>query len=254
MPSATCKQHGRKQDERARTHRAILHRARGVDRMQQRDRKDRISQQAVIELHGENVLEEIAPQRRIEKEPRGVRHQRAVDQRPGVVGVAGAQSGHQRAEIDLRQHEHQKRERAGANAARQREGRRRALVHPPRREHERHIDQAGEKKMRRQPVLRDFHAIGEARGHHPPADRALQRAEPEDEPQQRAQRRRHGAAPQEEQKRQQERRADHAAKQTVRPFPPINRLERVEAHAAVDLAVLRDGLIFFERRLPGMVG
>ena len=32
----------------------------------------------------------------------------------------------------------------------------------------------------------------------------------------------------------------------MRPFPPINRLERVEAHAAVHLAVLRDGLIFFD--------
>ena len=34
-----------------------------------------------------------------------VRHQSAVDQRPGVVDVAGAQAGDQRAEIDLRKHQ-----------------------------------------------------------------------------------------------------------------------------------------------------
>ena len=41
----------------------------------------------------------------------------------------------------------------------------------------RDVDHAGEHEMRRQPVLRDLDAIGEARRHHPPADRALQRAE-----------------------------------------------------------------------------
>ena len=37
--------------------------------------------------------------------------------------------------------------------------------------------------MRRQPILGDLGPVREARGHHPPADRALQRAEGKDQPQ-----------------------------------------------------------------------
>ena len=104
--------------------------------------------------------------------------------------------------------------------------------------------------MRRQPILRNLDAIGEAGGDHPPANGALQRPEPEDEPEPRLQARRHPAAPEEPEKRQQERDADEPANEPVHPLPPIDRLELIEAHAAIELAVLRDGLVFLEFGLP----
>ena len=70
-----------------------------------------------------------------------------------------------------------------------REEYRRPLPEALRRPHQRDIDRAGEHKMRRQPILRDLDTIGEAGCHHPPADRALQRAKTEDQPEPRPQRR-----------------------------------------------------------------
>ena len=63
-------------------------------------------------------------------------------------------------------------------------GRRRGLVvvQPLRGPQDRDVDDAGEHKMRRQAILRDFDAMDQAGRHHPPADRALQRAEAENQP------------------------------------------------------------------------
>ena len=104
--------------------------------------------------------------------------------------------------------------------------------------------------MRRKTVLRNFDAMDEAGRHHPPADRALQRAEAKNQPKPCPQSGTDPAAPEEPQQRQQEHHADGAADEAVRPFPPIDRLERVEAHAVVKFAILRNGLIFFELGLP----
>src|SRR5580658_10167282 len=100
--------------------------------------------------------------------------------------------------------------------------------------------------MRRQAILRNFDAIGEAGRDHPPADRTLQRAEAKNHPEPRSQAGSDPTAPEKPQKRYQEHHADGPADKPVGPFPPIDRLERVEAHAAVELAVLLNGLIFFE--------
>ncbi len=104
--------------------------------------------------------------------------------------------------------------------------------------------------MRRQPILRHLGAMRQARRHHPPADRALQRAEREDHPQPLLQLGTERAAPQEEQERQQIDRADHAPEQAVAPFPPEDGLEFMKAHAGVEFAVLRDGLVALERLQP----
>ena len=104
--------------------------------------------------------------------------------------------------------------------------------------------------MRSEAVLRDFGALGKPRRNHPPPDRTLQRAKPENEPQTRPQRGRHPTAPQEPDKRQEKSRADQPAEQTMRPFPPIDGLELTQAHAGIKRAVLRNGLIFRERVLP----
>ena len=105
-------------------------------------------------------------------------------------------------------------------------------------------------QMRRQPILRDLGPLREAGGDHPPADRALQRAEAEDQPQPPLQLGTQHAAPQEEQERQQIDRADHAPEQPVAPFPPEDGLEFRKAHAGVEFAILRDGLVALERLRP----
>ena len=65
MPSADLQDHGGEQDKRADPRTAIFDCARDVEGVQERNDKNRISQHAVIELHGESIFEEIAPQRRI---------------------------------------------------------------------------------------------------------------------------------------------------------------------------------------------
>ena len=45
--------------------------ARGVDEMPQRQRQQRVRGHAVLELHGEQVLEQIAPPRLVEQQPVG---------------------------------------------------------------------------------------------------------------------------------------------------------------------------------------
>ena len=84
--------------------------------------------------------------------------------------------------------------------------------------------------MRRQPILRDLDPIGEAGGHHPPADRALQRAESEDRS---TAARRSPAAIQPRHRNQRNGSRNAApisrAEQPVRPFPPEDGLELGEA-------------------------
>ena len=99
-------------------------------------------------------------------------------------------------------------------------------------------------------ILRNLGPLRQARGHHPPADRALQRAEAEDQPQPPLQLRAEGAAPQKPEERQQIGRPDHAPEQPVAPFPPEDGLELVERHAGIEFAILRDGLVGLEGSGP----
>ena len=104
-------------------------------------------------------------------------------------------------------------------------------------------DHAGKHEMRRQPILRDLDPVGEAGGDHPPADRALQRAESEDDPQPRA-----AAAARSSRATGTTGTAAGTPRRSRRPSSrcvhshQIDRLELVERHAAVEFAVLRDGL------------
>src|SRR5580692_4567162 len=113
--------------------------------------EDKISDHAVIKLHRQNVLEKIPPYRRFEEQTAGSRYQRAVNQRPGVVGVAGAQPRDQSTKVDLRQHENKKtqRRRSGGGAG----GKCWWIWATPRRPNERDIDNASEGEVRRQPIL-----------------------------------------------------------------------------------------------------
>jgi hypothetical protein len=146
--------------------------------VQHRDEHEEIADYPMIELDGERVVEEIAPQRLVEEQLRTRRDERAVDQRPGGVNEPRAHACDKRAEVDLQQNEGDQRDRGRPNAARRLHGRprRQALRRP----HQRHIDRAGERQMRGEPVMRDVDALGQPGGHHPPADRALQRPQRED--------------------------------------------------------------------------
>jgi hypothetical protein len=107
-----------------------------------------------------------------------------------------------------------------------------------------------ERQVKRQPILRHADPLGEARGDHPPADRAERRAEGENRPQACAQRRLDPTPPKEPEKRNEESSTNEPRQQAMRPFPPIDGLEIVEAHSRIMLAVLRDGLVLVEFGLP----
>jgi hypothetical protein len=182
------------------------------------------------------------------KQARGVRHQAPVDQRPGVVDEPGAQAGNKRAEVDLDNDEDENRQCARPNARRNDDGR--PCREPLRGPHDGGEDQAGERQVERQPILRHAHALGEARGDHPPADCTERGAETENRPQPRAQRRLDPPAPEKPDKRNEKHAPDEPRQQPVRPFPPIDRLELVEAHLRMAFSVLWDGLVLVELGLP----
>src|SRR5271154_7136211 len=104
--------------------------------------------------------------------------------------------------------------------------------------------------MGRETILRDLDPLRKPRGHHPPSDSALQRAESEDPPQPPLQLAANNAAPQKPEKRQQIGCADHPPQEPMAPLPPENRLELVERHAGVHLAVLRNRLVSIEGLHP----
>ena len=118
MPSIACSGDGEPQDHRAG---GMLARLPGVDRVQAGDQPDRVGEHPVVELHGERVLEQIAPPRRLEPQAARLRDERAVDLRPGVEAHAGVEACDQRAEIDLRQHQHGDEQRAVAHRAARRQ-------------------------------------------------------------------------------------------------------------------------------------
>jgi len=173
-PEKRLQDHGRGEHERRARTCARRHR---IGCVQERQGAEPIGHHAVIKLNGERILEEVAPPRRVEPQPRRVRHEVAIDERPGVVDQTGAQPRHQRSEIDLYERERDERRRRDPNAPRRLL---RVAAGPLRGPHQRGQDQAGKEEMRRQPILRDLGAVGEPRGDHPPADCPLQRAEAED--------------------------------------------------------------------------
>src|SRR6185312_13294448 len=98
----------------------------------------------------------------------------------------------------------------------------------------------GGKKMRREPVLTHFDAMGEAAFDHEPAERALQSAEDEKQRQFRPQRPSDPAADQEPQERQQEHDPDQPAPEPMKIFPEIDALELCQGHAGMDGVKLRE--------------
>ena len=98
--------------------------------------------------------------------------------------------------------------------------------------------------------MRDFGAPDEARRHHPPADRALQRAEHQQRQQSRLVPGRDRAARPENGKRHCIGQPDQPTEQAMNIFPEKNALELGKRHAAVHQLILRARLIGSELRLP----
>ena len=111
-------------------------------------------------------------------------------------------------------------------------------------------DQQRHAEMRREPVLADIGAVDEAALHHVPADRALKSAEHEQADQSGQQRARDIAREPEHDEGHEEGGADQPAEKAMRPFPPIDGLEVLQAHAALDLGIFRDLLIGLEGLAP----
>jgi hypothetical protein len=87
---------------------------------------------------------------------------------------------------------------------------------------------AGHCEVNGETLLRHVHAADQSGCHHPPANRALQRAKSEDQPQPPSQLPFNPATKREEQQRQQKGSTDQAAEQPVCPFPPVNALEFIK--------------------------
>ena len=108
--------------------------------------------------------------------------------------------------------------------------------------------------MRCEAELRDPRIVDEPALHHVPAHRALKRSEREDADELRRQTCRDPAPGDEPEQRQQERDSDRAPEQPMAVLPPEDALERVERHAAVDLAVFGRGLVLGEGLGPLRIG
>src|SRR5262249_10209884 len=213
---------------------------------------DDVAKHAMIELHGERVLEQVQEPGLRFAEP--ARNKGAVDQWPGVVAEARVGAGNgttsQDLEIDERQHD-------GADPCwGARAGPHHVSLWGPKIEDkpERVAENGGgDTEMGGEPVLANLHTRDEAALDHVPADGTLQAAKHKQacEPGQPVARYVTGGP--EANERNEEDDADHSAEEAVAPLPPIDCLELIEAHAPLQLQIFGDPLIGAERLLPGAV-
>ena len=108
----------------------------------------------------------------------------------------------------------------------------------------------GKRQMDGKPVLADIDPVDEAGLDHPPADETLKTAQCEKKEQSRLQPVLDAPGEPENGKGNGKDEADHAAEETMPPFPPENGLERLYAHACVLKLVFGNLLVFFEFFLP----
>jgi hypothetical protein len=104
--------------------------------------------------------------------------------------------------------------------------------------------------MQRQPFLRHFGALAQARAHHPPADNRLEREQARRDGDLPPERAFELASPPEPQGGQNECGANDARKQAMRPFPPEDRPEPIQPHVGIEVSELRDLFVAIELGLP----
>src|SRR5579883_1081478 len=98
-----------------------------------------------------------------------------------------------------------------------------------------------------EPVLADGNAVGEAALHHKPAKGALRRAENKKCRKFAGPALRYASPNEEKHEWNEKNEADKPAEQPVGPLPPIDGLERIQAHARIYELILRYLLMFIER-------
>ncbi len=108
--------------------------------------------------------------------------------------------------------------------------------------------------MDHQPFGRHRDPAGEAAGHHPPADHALQAAQREQQPAAPDQAAGNASGGQERHEREGEGQPHQPPQHAMAPLPPVDGLEATQSHARVDQLVLRDALVLLEFLGPGLVG
>src|SRR5680860_1233957 len=101
-----------------------------------------------------------------------------------------------------------------------------------------------------EPVLADIDPVDETALDHVPAKPALQATEDKQTEEAGHQRAGDIARDAEADEGQKEDDADEAAEKAMGPFTPIDGLERIEAHALVDLRIFRDRFVGLEGVLP----
>ncbi|OAE37536.1 hypothetical protein A7J57_08105 [Agrobacterium tumefaciens] len=111
------------------------------------------------ELNRLRIFEKVDPPRLLQEKI--ARHQRAIHQRPGIVGKAGIQPCHQRAEINLEKTENRQQGRK-APARLFIGGIRRMVRQSAQNPHATRKDKAGDRQMRGETILRDIGAVDEA--------------------------------------------------------------------------------------------
>ena len=203
----------------------------------------------MIELHGQRVLEQVQIPGLHGAE--AVRDEPAVHQRPGVVGGAGLQAGDEGTEQDLHEHEqHDRRCPADIRADRAAAGRpSRSSIDSATQTSAPKIAIASPRCRASRYWLTSMRSARPERTMYQPI-KPCSAAQREDAGQPAQQRARHLSGGQEPEERHEEDDADQAAEEAMRPFPPEDGLERVEAHAPVDVVVLRDLLVLGERLQP----
>ena len=205
----------------------------------------------MLELRHRDIVGEIGEPRRKMEQVVERRDKSPAHQRPFIIDETGAQAGDERAEADLDQNQQQQRRRfltqaMGGGAEQIAIVGEQAGGGPQNRGE----SDAGEQKVDRQPFLRHFDAMDEARGHHPPADEALERAKGENAGEAPAQAADDLAAGEEPQEGQGEDYADEPAQQAMAPLPGENGLEAAQVHVGKQFPILRDMLVFFECGAP----
>ncbi len=209
--------------------------------------KQRIGAHSVDKLHRFRVLEEIDPPGVLDEEI--TRDERTIHQRPCVIGKTGIEAGNECAEIDLHETEHRQKGRKAPALALMRCFWRmigKTAQYP----HAASKNQAGDRQMRREPVLGHVRAVDQAGRYHPPADKALKTSKRQKTDQWQAQPLLDAPCEPEIGKRQGKDQPDGPRQQTMRPFPPEDGLELVQRHAAIDFLILRNALVKLEFFFP----
>ncbi len=213
------------------------------------ENRNRVGKHAVRELRRKRVLEQIEPPGRKRVEAR--RNDLAIRERPCIRSEPAMQAGHECARDDLEIDERRERGCAGLHRGRNawRPGFGLALYRKTKPERV-SPDGDGQRKMHGKPVLADIDAVRQPAFHHEPAERALRSAQHEQRRNLKDEPARDGAAREKHNKWNKKDKADQPPEQPVRPFPPVDRLESVEAHARIDVGVLRDLSVFLEGVAP----